>query len=81
MSDDALDPQWTDPKGFSVVIEGEPRVDAVIRFGNPGEDVMTVLMDSTAVAAVNAIPFLCDAAPGVITPIDLPIIGSPGALV
>ena len=80
MSDDALDPQWTDPKGFSVVIEGTPRVDAVIRFGNPGEDVMTVLMDSTAIAAVNAIPFLCDAAPGVITPIDLPIIGSPGAL-
>ena len=80
MSDDALDPQWTDPKGFSVVIEGTPRVDAVIRFGNPGEDVMTVLMDSTAIAAVNAIPFLCDAEPGVITPIDLPIIGSPGAL-
>ena len=24
MSDDALDPQWTDPKGFSVVIEGNP---------------------------------------------------------
>jgi len=80
MSDDALDPKWTDPKGFSVVIEGEPRVDATIRFGNPGEDVMTVLMDSTAVAAVNAIPFLCDAAPGVITPIDLPITGSHGAL-
>ena len=80
MSDDALDPQWTDPKGFSVVIEGEPRVDATIRFGEPGEDVMTVLMASTAVAAVNAIPFLCDAQPGVITPIDLPIIGSPGAL-
>jgi hypothetical protein len=80
MSDDALDPQWTDPKGFSVVIDGTPHVDAVIRFGKPGEDVMTVLMDSTAIAAVNAIPFLCDAAPGVITPIDLPIIGSPGAL-
>jgi hypothetical protein len=80
MSDDALDPKWTDPKGFSVVIEGEPRVDATIRFGNPGEDVMTVLMDSTAVAAVNAIPFLCEARPGVITPIDLPITGSRGAL-
>ncbi|OBI98257.1 dihydrodipicolinate reductase [Mycobacterium alsense] len=80
MSDDALDPQWEDPKGFSVVIEGEPRVDATIRFGRPGEDVMTVLMDSTAVAAVNAIPFLCAAHPGVITPIDLPVIGSPGAL-
>lgn len=80
MSDDALDPKWTDPKGFSVVIEGEPRVDATIRFGEPGQDVMTVLMDSTAVAAVNAIPFLCEAPPGVITPTDLPITGSPGAL-
>ena len=80
MSNDALDPQWSDPKGFSVVIEGEPRVDATIRFGNPGQDVMTVLMDSTAVAAVNAIPFVCDAQPGVITPIDLPITGSQGAL-
>jgi hypothetical protein len=80
MSDDALDPKWTDPKGFSVVIEGEPRVDATIRFGTPGQDVMTVLMDSTAVAAVNAIPFLRDTAPGVITPVDLPISGSRGAL-
>jgi hypothetical protein len=80
MSDDALDPQWTDPEGFSVVIEGEPRVDATIRFGQPGQDVMTVLMDSTAVAAVNAIPFVCAAPPGVITPIDLPITGSQGAL-
>jgi hypothetical protein len=80
MSDDALDPQWSDPKGFSVVIEGQPRVEAAIRFGNPGEDVMTVLMDSTAVAAVNAIPSVCTAQPGVITPIDLPITGSQGAL-
>ena len=80
MSDDALDPQWEDPKGFSVVIDGDPYVDATIRFGHPGEDVMTVLMDSTAIAAVNAIPFLCDAPPGVITPIDLPIMGSHGAL-
>ncbi|OBK36022.1 dihydrodipicolinate reductase [Mycobacterium sp. 1245111.1] len=80
MSDDALDPKWPDPKGFSVMIEGDPYVDATIRFGRPGEDVMTVLMDSTAVAAVNAIPFVCEARPGVITPIDLPITGSPGAL-
>jgi hypothetical protein len=80
MSDDALDPQWRDPKGFSVVIEGEPHVDAMIRFGQRGEDVMTALMDSTAVAAVNAIPFVCEAQPGVITPIDLPVMGSRGAL-
>jgi hypothetical protein len=80
MSSDALNPQWSDPEGFSVVIEGEPRVDATIRFGRPGQDAMTVLMDSTAMAAVNAIPFVCSAQPGVITPIDLPITGSRGAL-
>jgi hypothetical protein len=80
MSDDALEPNWPDPKGFSVVIEGAPYVDATIRFGRPGEDVMTVLMDSTAIAAVNAIPFVCAAEPGIITPTDLPVIGSPGAL-
>jgi 4-hydroxy-tetrahydrodipicolinate reductase len=80
MSSDGLDPQWTDPEGFSIVIDGQPYVDATIRFGHAGQDAMTVLMDSTAVAAVNAIPFVCDAAPGVITPIDLPINGSHGAL-
>ncbi|OBF15909.1 dihydrodipicolinate reductase [Mycobacterium kubicae] len=80
MSNDALDPQWHDPEGFNVVIEGEPPVDATIRFGRPGQDVMTLLMDSTAVAAVNAIPFVCAAQPGVITPLDLPIVGSFGAL-
>ncbi len=73
MSNDALDPQWSDPEGFSVAIEGEPPVDATIRFGHPGQDVMSLLMVSTAVAAVNAIPFVCDAQPGVITPIDLPV--------
>jgi 2,4-diaminopentanoate dehydrogenase len=88
MSDDALDPQWTDPQGFKVEIEGEPRVDAVIRFGPPhnselSEDqhVMKLLMVSTAMAAVNAVPYLCEAPPGVITPIDLPVTGTHGALV
>jgi len=88
MSEDALEPQWTDPKGFAVEIEGEPRVDAVIRFGLPHnanlsaeQDVMSLLMVSTAMAAVNAIPYVCDARPGVITPIDLPISGTRGAFI
>jgi hypothetical protein len=88
MSDDALDPQWTDPQGFKVEIEGEPRVDAVIQFGPPHnsdlsaeQDVMSLLMVSTAMAAVNAIPYVCDAPPGVITPIDLPISGTRAALI
>jgi hypothetical protein len=88
MSDDVLDPQWTDPKGFTVEIEGEPRVDAVIRFGAPHDsdlsddkDVMSLLMVGTAMAAVNAIPHVCDAAPGVLIPTDLPISRTRGALI
>jgi len=88
MSDDALDPQWADPKGFTVEIEGEPRVDAVIRFGPPHDpdlsaehDVMSLLMVGTAMAAVNAIPHVCAAAPGVITSTDLPVTGTRGALI
>jgi hypothetical protein len=88
MSDDALDPQWTDPEGFTVEIEGEPRVDAVIRFGAPHDstlsddrDVMSLLMVGTAMASVNAIPHVCAAPPGVMTPLDLPVTGSRGALI
>lgn len=82
MSDDGLDPQWSDAEGFTVEIEGEPRVDATIRFGLPHApeltdetDVMSLLMVGTAMAAVSAIPHVCDAAAGVITPLDLPVTG------
>jgi hypothetical protein len=88
MSDDALDPQWPDPEGFKVEIEGEPRVDAVIRFGAPHDsdltvekDVKSLLSVGTAMAAVNAVPHVCDAAPGVMTPLDLPVTGTRGALI
>jgi len=83
MSNDGLDPQWSGPEGFRIEIEGEPRVDATVRFGLPlapglsdEPDVMSVLMVGTAMAAVHAIPFVCQAAPGLITPADLPIYGA-----
>lgn len=83
MSYDGLDPQWNDPEGFRIEIEGEPRVDATIRYGLPRldglsdeSDVMSVLMVGTAMAAVHAIPFVCQAAPGVSRPSELPIFGA-----
>ncbi len=83
MSDDGLDPQWSGPQGFRIEIEGEPRVDATVRFELPATpglsdetDIMSVLMVGTAMAAVHALPFVCRAQPGVITPTDLPIYGA-----
>ncbi len=83
MSNDGLDPQWSGPEGFRIEIEGEPRVDATVRFELPTTpglsdepDIMSVLMVGTAMTAVHAIPFVCRAAPGIITPTDLPIYGA-----
>jgi 2,4-diaminopentanoate dehydrogenase len=88
MSYDGLEPQWNDPEGFRIEIEGEPRVDAVVRYGLPQLDglsdefdVMSVLMVGTAMAAVNAIPFVCQAAPGVTRPSELPVFGARHAVV
>jgi hypothetical protein len=83
MSYDALEPQWSEPEGFHITIEGEPRVDATIHFepsSKPGlskeTNVMGVLLLGTAMAAVNAIPSVCTAPPGFTTPAALPVSGA-----
>jgi len=88
MSYDALEPQWCEPEGFHIRIEGEPRVDATIRFELPSSpdrsketDVMGVLLLGTAMAAVNAIPRVCMAPSGFITPASLPASGARFAVV
>ncbi len=57
----SLDCEWSDPEGYWIEIEGEPRVEAAISFlppvtpGTSDEpDVMGVLLVGTAMAAVNA---------------------------
>ncbi len=83
MSYEALEPQWSEPEGFHITIEGEPRVDATIRFELPSDpnlsketDVMGVLLLGTAMAAVNAIPSVCQAPAGFTTPAALPVVGA-----
>ncbi len=79
----SLDCEWTGPEGYKIEIEGEPRVEAAISFlppltpGVSGEpDVMSILLVGTAMAAVNAIPFVCEAAPGHTTPAKIPMFGA-----
>jgi len=83
MSDDSLDPQWSGLEGFQIEIEGEPRVEATIKYSLPRlegfsdeTDVMSLLMVSTAMTAVHAIPFVCAAAPGVVLMSELPPTGA-----
>ncbi|CPR05262.1 hypothetical protein BN971_00549 [Mycobacterium bohemicum DSM 44277] len=83
MSRDALDPQWGEPERFRIEIEGEPRVEATLNFTMPRTsglsqepDATSMLTVLTAMAAVHAVPFVCDADPGVMRPSDLPIYGA-----
>lgn len=85
---DAIDRPWKGPDGWHIEIEGEPRVEATVRYGLPQRDglsdesdVMSVLMVGTAMVAVQAIPFVCRAAPGVTCPSKLPVFGARHAVV
>lgn len=87
MSDHALEPQWTDPEGFRIEIEGEPRVEADVRYTVPHtdgltdeSDVMSLLMVSTAMSALHAIPAVCAAEPGVVLASDLPVLAARNSL-
>ena len=88
MSSDSLDPQWNDPEGFRIEIEGEPRVEATIKYTLPHveglseeKDTMSLLMVSTAMTALHAIPAVCAAAPGVVAMSELPPTGAPHTVV
>ena len=86
-----LDPQWdvatTDVVEWTVTIEGTPsfrcKVETCASFdpkspeyGKGGERAAVL---ATATHAVNAIPAVCNAEPGVRTFLELPMIGSQGA--
>jgi len=78
---DCIDPVWnTGPSGYSVRIEGEPALlmtlsglDAQGRPQYPG-------LSLTALLGVNAIPAVCDAAPGIVTHRELGVLAPPGLL-
>jgi len=72
---------------WTVTVEGTPSLQCKVgicasfdpadpNFGKQGEEAAVI---GTATHAVNAIPYVCDAAPGVKTFLDLPIMASRGA--
>jgi hypothetical protein len=83
----AWDVQTTDVVEWTITVEGTPsfrcKIETCTSFDseNPecgkGGEFAAVL--ATATHAINAIPIVCDAAPGVRTFLDLPIIPSQGA--
>jgi hypothetical protein len=61
-------PEWSRDEGYFIDFEGEPSMKVKLSFGNPMMDPV----DATGHHAINLIPLVCDAAPGIRTFLDLP---------
>jgi 2,4-diaminopentanoate dehydrogenase len=69
-------PEWVRPlagDSYRIVIEGSPRLECEVQFDEDG-DGLAGAYNITAMRALNAIPAVCEAAPGIVTPFDLPLI-------
>ncbi len=79
-------PPWSfgpDRERFEVHIEGDPPVTAIFHGFHP-DDIASGLarnrgIVATAMHCVNAVPYVCDAGPGIKTYLDLPLIAGRAA--
>ena len=68
-----LDPAWDlSATGWRVTVEGDAPLDVDLRFAVPIERMGDVSPGYTAHRAVNAVPVVCAAPPGIRTTVDLP---------
>jgi hypothetical protein len=75
-----LDPPWTIDEGHVIQIDGRPTVKCKIEYLPPPDfqatsfaDFMVLGMIMTAMPAVNAIPYVVAAPPGIVTYTDIPL--------
>jgi hypothetical protein len=83
-----LEPNWSAPQGYEIVIEGEPRIRTVVELEQPTlpalsrePDRMDLIMICTAMPPILAIPYVCRAEPGIVTYSELPSMGARGLVV
>ena len=76
-----IDADWDlRPDGWHIVVEGDAPFEMSLRFTTPDERKAAVTPGYTAHRAINAIPYVCEAPPGIRTVVDLPqIIADLGA--
>ncbi len=59
---------------YTVRIEGDPDIECTLTLGPPeGHDAGEAAMTATAMRVVNAVPHVIDAAPGLLSSLDLPV--------
>jgi hypothetical protein len=74
-----LEPEWPVSHGYAMEVQGRPNIHTKVKFSPSQEQIKPgriadLANPITAMPVVNAIPAVCDAAPGVRTYADLPLI-------
>ncbi|HVX17377.1 MAG TPA: hypothetical protein VHA73_05035 [Acidimicrobiales bacterium] len=68
-----LDPEWdVQPNGWHVSVQGDTPLEVDLRFPVPLDQLAATTPGYTAHRAVNAVPYVCAADPGIRTSVDLP---------
>jgi 4-hydroxy-tetrahydrodipicolinate reductase len=81
---DDLAPTWPQPAGqgcYRVQITGEPNYTVDLQLVGTDGDHNTAGLKATAMRLVNAVPAVVEAAPGLVTALDLPLIAGAGLVV
>jgi len=66
-------PHWPQGAGYRILIDGEPSVKLEIELSSHLGDHNHAGCLATAMHVLNAVPHVCDADPGVLTYLDLPV--------
>jgi len=70
---DADAPQWPEGNGYRILVEGDPCLELNLELSSPFGDHNYAGCLATAMHVINAIPAVCEADPGVVTVLDLPV--------
>jgi hypothetical protein len=82
--DDAVAPDWPQPPGhggYLVEIDGSPRLRCELHMEGEDGDHNSAGLLVTAMRLLNAIPAVCEAPPGLLSTLDLPLVTGRGLLV
>jgi 2,4-diaminopentanoate dehydrogenase len=81
--DDELCPEWPQPAGHSgyrVIVTGNPSYTCDVQMMGDDGDHNTGGLIGTAGRIVNAIPAVCEAEPGILSVLDLPLVTGKGLM-
>jgi 2,4-diaminopentanoate dehydrogenase len=79
---DDVGPEWPSPPGkggYRVLIQGSPKVTCEVKMEGDGGDENSAGLIVTAMRCLNAVPAVCEARPGLLSALDLPLVVGPFA--